>query len=123
MTAATSRLLKESLSRRKLTSAAEGAIESMAGIAALKRCATKNRIPRRVFQQPARERMLRERMIGIRVIRILSIGFLAPKAAAQSDQYSKRAPVDQYLMERNAEILLGADASPLALQIKGQIIF
>jgi hypothetical protein len=129
MTAATSRLLKESLSRRKLTSAAEAAIESMAGIAALKRCATQNPIPRRVVQQPARERMLRERMIGIRVIRItalvlvISIGFLAPKAAAQSDKYSKMAPVDQYLMERNAEILLGADASPLALQIKGQIIF
>ena len=128
MRAATSRTLKESLSRRKLTSAAEAAIESMAGIAALKRCATQNPIPRRVVQQPARERMLRERMIGIRVIRItalvlvISIGFLAPKAA-QSDKYSKMAPVDQYLMERNAEILLGADASPLALQIKGQIIF
>ena len=66
----------------------------------------------------------RERMISIMaLVLVISIGFLVPKAAAQSDKYSKMAPVDQYLMERNAEILLGADASPLALQIKGQIIF
>ena len=35
-----------------------------------------------------------------------------PKAAAQSDKYSKMAPVDQYLMERNAEILLARSAAP-----------
>ncbi len=33
-------------------------------------------------------------------------GSVVPKAAAQSDKHSKMAPVDQYLMERNAEILL-----------------
>ena len=37
---------------------------------------------------------------------VIGIGFLLPKAAAQSDKYSKMAPIDQYLMERNAEILL-----------------
>jgi hypothetical protein len=49
----------------------------------------------------------RKRMISIiALVMVISIGFLAPKAAAQSDKYSKMAPVDQYLMERNAEILL-----------------
>src|ERR1700730_247110 len=48
----------------------------------------------------------RERMISITaLVLVISIGFLVPKAAAQSDKYSKMAPVDQYLMERNAEIL------------------
>jgi hypothetical protein len=49
----------------------------------------------------------RERMISIMaLVLVISICFLLPKAAAQSDKYSKMAPVDQYLMERNAEILL-----------------
>lgn len=42
----------------------------------------------------------------------ISIGFLVPNAAAQSDPYSKMAPVDQYLMERNAEIQLARSAAP-----------
>ena len=42
----------------------------------------------------------------------ISICFRVPKAAAQSDKYSKMAPVDQYLMERNAEILLARSAAP-----------
>ena len=42
----------------------------------------------------------------------ISISFLVPKAAAQSDRYPKMAPVDQYLMERNAEILLARSATP-----------
>jgi len=46
-------------------------------------------------------------MIRIRtLILVFGIAFLVPKAPAQSDQYSKIAPVDQYLMEGNAEILL-----------------
>ena len=49
-------------------------------------------------------RMMTERMISIMaLVPIISICFLVPKAAAQSDKYSKMAPVDQYLMERNAE--------------------
>jgi hypothetical protein len=46
------------------------------------------------------------------LVLVISIGFLVPKAAAQSDKYSKMAPVDQYLMERNAEILLARSAAP-----------
>jgi len=42
-----------------------------------------------------------ERMISIMaLVLVISIGFLVPKAAAQSDKYPKMAPVDQYLMER-----------------------
>jgi len=60
-----------------------------------------------------RERMTRERMIRIMALAlVISICFLVPKAAAQSDKYSKMAPVDQYLMERNAEILLARSAAP-----------
>lgn len=55
----------------------------------------------------------RERMISITaLVLVISIGFLVPKAAAQSDKYSKMAPVDRYLMERNAEILLARSAAP-----------
>jgi hypothetical protein len=57
----------------------------------------------------------RERMISIMarimLVPVISIGFLVPKAAAQSDKYSKMAPLDQYLMERNAEILLARRVS------------
>jgi hypothetical protein len=34
------------------------------------------------------------------LVLVIGIGFLVPKAAAQSDKYSNMAPVDQYLMER-----------------------
>jgi hypothetical protein len=33
------------------------------------------------------------------MVLVISICFLVPKAAAQSDEYSKMAPVDEYLME------------------------
>ena len=46
------------------------------------------------------------------LVLLISIGSLLPKAAAQSDKYPKMAPVDQYLMERNAEILLARSAAP-----------
>ena len=66
------------------------------------------------MRAPTRERMMRERMIGITaLVLVISIGFLVPKAAAQSDKYSKMAPVDQYLMERNAEIPLAWSAAPI----------
>jgi hypothetical protein len=32
------------------------------------------------------------------LVLVISIGFLVPTAAAQSDKYSKMAPIDQYLM-------------------------
>ena len=42
----------------------------------------------------------RESTISITaLVLVISTGFLVPKAAAQSDKYSKMAPVDQYLMD------------------------
>jgi hypothetical protein len=65
------------------------------------------------MRAPTTERMIKERMISIMaLVLVISIGFLVPKAAAQSNKYSKMAPVDQYLMERNAEILLARSAAP-----------
>jgi hypothetical protein len=42
----------------------------------------------------------------------ISIGFLVPNATAQSDPHPKMSPVDQYLMEKNAEIQLARSAAP-----------
>jgi hypothetical protein len=42
----------------------------------------------------------------------ISIGFLVSNAAAQSDPYPKMAPIDQYLMEKTAEIQLARSAAP-----------
>ena len=44
------------------------------------------------------------------------------EAAAQSDQYPKMAPVDQYLMERNAEILLARSAAPDSISSDATIL-
>ncbi len=68
----------------------------------------------------------RKRMISIMakimLVLVISICFLVPKAAAQSDQYSKMAPVDQYLMERNAEILLARSAAPDSISSDATIL-
>jgi hypothetical protein len=42
----------------------------------------------------------------------IAIAFSTSKAAAQSDPYPKMAPIDQYLMEKNAEIQLARSAAP-----------
>jgi hypothetical protein len=55
----------------------------------------------------------KERAIWIMApVLAISIGFLVPHTAAQSDPYPKMAPVDQYLMEINAEIQLARSAAP-----------
>jgi hypothetical protein len=41
-----------------------------------------------------RERMTRERMISITALLVISIGFLVPKAAAQSDRYPKMGAME-----------------------------
>ena len=51
------------------------------------------------------------------------ICFHAQKAAAQSDKYSKIAPIDQYFMERNAEILLARSAAPDSISSDATIRF
>ena len=65
----------------------------------------------------------RERMISaMALVLVISIGFFVPKAAAQSDKYSKMAPVDQDLMERNAEILLARSAAPDSISSDATIL-
>ena len=56
---------------------------------------------------------MRQRMIGIMaLVLVVSIWFSVPKAAAQSDPYRKMAAIDQYMMDRNAEIQLARSAAP-----------
>jgi hypothetical protein len=55
----------------------------------------------------------KERTLWIMIpVLAISIGFLVPNAAAQSDPYPKMAPVNQYLMEKDAEIQLARSAAP-----------
>ena len=61
-----------------------------------------------------------ERVISL-VALVLST-FLVPKAAAQSDKYPRMAPVDQYFMERNAEILLARSAAPDSISSDATIL-
>ena len=56
------------------------------------------------------------------LVLVISIGFLGPKAAAQADKYPKMAPVEQYLMERNAEILLARSAAPDSISSDARIL-
>lgn len=50
------------------------------------------------------------------------LGFLVPNAAAQSDPYPKMAPVEQYLMQRNAEIQLARSAAPESISRDATIL-
>jgi hypothetical protein len=56
------------------------------------------------------------------LVLVISIGFLVPKAAAQSDKYSTMAPVGQYLMERNAELRLARSAAPDSMSSDASIL-
>src|SRR5215813_14356911 len=58
----------------------------------------------------------------IALVLIIGIGFFAPNAPAQSEKYSKMAPVDQYLMERNAEIQLARSAAPDSISREATIL-
>jgi hypothetical protein len=68
----------------------------------------------------------KERMISVMAtimfVLVIGIGFLVPKAAVRSDKYSKMAPVEQYLMERNAEILLARSAAPDSISSDATIL-
>ena len=61
-------------------------------------------------------------MLRMALVLAISIGFLVPKGAAQSDPYPKMAPVDQYLMEKNAEIQLARSAAPEAISRDATIL-
>jgi hypothetical protein len=51
-------------------------------------------------------------IIIMALVLAISVCLRAPHAVAQSDNYPKMAPVSQYLMDRNAEILLARSAAP-----------
>jgi hypothetical protein len=76
--------------------------------------------------RPAAKKSTMEKMIRIMAAIILalliSIGILVPKAAAQADKYPKMAPVEQYLMEKNAEILLARSAAPGSISSDATIL-
>jgi len=76
---------------------------------------------RAATKESPRRRMIRI-MGTIMLMLVISIGFLVPKGAAQPDKYSKMAPVDQYLMERNAEILLARSAAPDSISSDATIL-
>src|SRR5215469_9227734 len=48
--------------------------------------------------------------IGFALVIAMACG--VPNVAAQSDPYPKMAPIEQYLMEKNAEIQLARSAAP-----------
>src|SRR5260370_23748574 len=53
----------------------------------------------------------------------ISIGFLLPNATAQSDQYPKMAPIDQYLMpDQGAEIALARSAAPESISRDAEVL-
>jgi hypothetical protein len=56
------------------------------------------------------------------LVLLINIGSLVPKAAAQSDKYPKMAPVEQYLMERNAETLLARSGAPDSLSSDATVL-
>src|SRR5262249_4774322 len=53
---------------------------------------------------------------------VINIACGLPNAAAQSDPYPKMAPVDQYLMKKNAEIQLARNAAPEAISRDATIL-
>ena len=56
--------------------------------------------------------MSRRSKLTIVSVLVISIAFGVSNAAAQTDPYPKMAPVDQYLMEKTAEIQLARSAAP-----------
>jgi hypothetical protein len=65
--------------------------------------------------------MIRTSELTIAFALVLSVAF-APNAAAQSDKYPKMAPVDQYLMDKNAEIALARSAAPASISNDATIL-
>lgn len=56
--------------------------------------------------------MSRKSELAIGFSLVIAIGYGVPNAAEQSDPYPKMAPIDQYLMEKSAEIELARSAAP-----------
>jgi hypothetical protein len=77
----------------------------------------------RMMKARMTERMIRTIARGRTIMPlVISMSFLVPKAAAQSEQYPKMAPVEQYLMERNAEIVLARSAAPESISREATVL-
>jgi hypothetical protein len=65
----------------------------------------------------------KERAISITtVVLAMGMGFLVPRAAPQADPYPRMAPVDQYLIKKNAEIQLARSAAPDSISRDATIV-
>jgi hypothetical protein len=64
----------------------------------------------------------RKSALTIGLALVIAMGCGVSNAAAQSDPYPKMAPVDQYLMEKNAEIQLARSAAPNSLSRDATIL-
>jgi hypothetical protein len=56
--------------------------------------------------------MSRESELTIGLALVIAMGCGVSNAAAQTDKYPRMAAIDQYLMEKNAEIQLARSAAP-----------
>ena len=56
--------------------------------------------------------MRRESILTIGFALVIAMGCGVPNAAGQTDKYPRMAAIDQYLMEKNAEIQLARSAAP-----------
>ena len=66
--------------------------------------------------------MNRKSTLTISLALVIAMGCGVSNAAAQSDPYPKMAPVDQYLMEKNAEIQLARSAAPDSISSDATIL-
>ena len=56
--------------------------------------------------------MSRRSQLPIGLALLIAMGWGVSNAAAQTEPYPRMAPIDQYLMEKNAEIQLARSAAP-----------
>ena len=66
--------------------------------------------------------MSRVSELTIGVALVIAMGCGVSNAVAQADKYPKMAPVDQYLMEKNAEIQLARSAAPESISRDATIL-
>lgn len=66
--------------------------------------------------------MRRRSEITVAFLLVINLACGLARAAAQSDPYPRMAPIDQYLMEKNAEIQLARSAAPDSLSRDATIL-
>jgi len=66
--------------------------------------------------------MRRESILTIGFALVIAMGCAVPNAAAQPDKYPRMAAIDQYLMEKNAEVQLARSAAPNSISRDATIL-